>query len=140
MPFIKQRKSKIETVRNRQKPIRYNSGRIGHGRREGICRKNPSKSISIKRLVGLAHWNPQGLPAGIEPGIHESAFYTLSAAESPNELDLVNGSVTYGFVFDAVQVEVDIDTGEVKILDYTTIHDAGRLLNPNIVEGQIMGG
>ncbi|OMF60052.1 carbon monoxide dehydrogenase [Paenibacillus sp. FSL R5-0490] len=105
-----------------------------------FAEKNPSKSISIKRLVGLAHWNPQGLPAGIEPGIHESAFYTLSAAESPNELDLVNGSVTYGFVFDAVQVEVDIDTGEVKILDYTTIHDAGKLLNPNIVEGQIMGG
>ncbi|MBG9447361.1 carbon monoxide dehydrogenase [Cytobacillus firmus] len=105
-----------------------------------FAEKNPSKSISIKRLVGLAHWNPQDLPAGIEPGIHESAFYTLSAAESPNELDLVNGSVTYGFVFDAVQVEVDIDTGEVKILDYTTIHDAGKLLNPNIVEGQIMGG
>ncbi|MBY6054438.1 xanthine dehydrogenase family protein molybdopterin-binding subunit [Cytobacillus firmus] len=105
-----------------------------------FAEKNPSKSISIKRLVGLAHWNPHGLPAGIEPGIHESAFYTLSAAESPNELDLVNGSVTYGFVFDAVQVEVDIDTGEVKILDYTTIHDAGKLLNPNIVEGQIMGG
>lgn len=110
--------------------------------REGkiFAEKNPSNSISIKRLVGLAHWNPQGLPAGIEPGIHESAFYTLSAAESPNEMDLVNGSVTYGFVFDAVQVEVDIDTGEVKIIDYTTIHDAGKLLNPNIVEGQIMGG
>lgn len=100
----------------------------------------PDKSISIKRLVGSAHWNPEGLPTGMEPGIHETAFFTLDSAKSPNELDLVNGSVTYGFVFDAVQVEVDIDTGEVKILDYTTIHDAGNLLNPSIVEGQIMGG
>ncbi len=111
---------------------------IGDGK---VSVKNdPEKSISIKRLVGLAHWNPEGLPNGLEPGIHESAFFTLPAAKSPNELDLVNGSVTYGFVFDAVQVEVDIDTGEVKILNYTTIHDAGSLLNPNIVEGQIMGG
>ncbi|MEH7392543.1 xanthine dehydrogenase family protein molybdopterin-binding subunit [Bacillus sp. JJ1503] len=111
---------------------------IGEGKVS--LRNNPEKSISIKRLVGLAHWNPEGLPTGLEPGIHESAFYTLPAAKSPNEMDLVNGSVTYGFVFDAVEVEVDIDTGEVKIIDYTTIHDAGKLLNPKIVEGQIMGG
>src|SRR5690606_15283339 len=97
-------------------------------------------NISLKRLVGLAHWNPDGLPTGVEPGIHETAFFSLSTAKPPNEKDLVNGSVTYGFVFDAVQVEVDIETGEVKILDYTTIHDAGKLLNPKIVEGQIMGG
>ncbi|MCM3568465.1 xanthine dehydrogenase family protein molybdopterin-binding subunit [Neobacillus mesonae] len=103
-------------------------------------KNDPEKGVSLKRAVGLAHWNPEGLPNGIEPGIHETAFYTLPVAKSPNEKDIVNGSVTYGFVFDAVQVEVDIETGEVKIIDYTTIHDAGKLLNPNIVEGQIMGG
>ena len=101
---------------------------------------NPEVSISLKRLIGTTHWNPEVLPDGLEPGLHESAFYSLSTAKAPTELDTVNGSVTYGFVFDAVQVEVDINTGEVKILDYFTVHDAGKLLNPKIANGQILGG
>ncbi|WP_246529019.1 xanthine dehydrogenase family protein molybdopterin-binding subunit [Oceanobacillus oncorhynchi] len=101
---------------------------------------NPEVSISLKRLIGTTHWNPEVLPESLEPGLHESAFYTLPEAKAPTELDTVNGSVTYGFVFDAVKVEVDINTGEVKILDYFTVHDAGKLLNPKIANGQILGG
>ncbi|WP_241236282.1 xanthine dehydrogenase family protein molybdopterin-binding subunit [Brevibacillus marinus] len=105
-----------------------------------FVRDNPQKQVSLRRLVGSAHWNPAGLPEGIEPGIHETAFYSVPSALPPDEHDLVNGSATYGFVADAVTVEVDAETGEVKILDYFTVHDAGKLLNPLIVDGQIMGG
>jgi 2-furoyl-CoA dehydrogenase large subunit len=111
---------------------------LEHGR---IAVKDaPGREISLKRLIGSTHWNPDVLPSGMEPGIHETAFYTIPAAMPPDENDQVNGSVTYGFVADAVTVEVDIETGEVKILDYTTVHDAGKLLNPLIVDGQILGG
>ncbi|GGG25958.1 xanthine dehydrogenase family protein molybdopterin-binding subunit [Paenibacillus abyssi] len=105
-----------------------------------IVRDDPQQQLSLKRLIGSAHWNPQGLPSGMEPGIHETAFYSMDNALPPDENDHVNGSATYGFVADAVTVEIDADTGEVKILDYFTVHDAGKLLNPLIVEGQIMGG
>lgn len=101
---------------------------------------NPDKSISLKRLAGFTHWHPQGLPSGVEPGIFETAFYTIPTALPPDENDLVNSSATYGFVADLVAVEVDPDTGEVKIMDYYTVHDAGKLLNPMIVDGQIYGG
>ncbi|MDY0393787.1 xanthine dehydrogenase family protein molybdopterin-binding subunit [Virgibacillus halophilus] len=101
---------------------------------------NSEISISLKRLIGTTHWNPEALPEGMEPGLHESAFFSLPTAKAPTELDTVNGSVTYGFVFDAVKIEVDINTGEVKILDYFTVHDAGKLLNPKIANGQILGG
>ncbi|HJX75313.1 MAG TPA: molybdopterin cofactor-binding domain-containing protein, partial [Gaiella sp.] len=37
-------------------------------------------------------------------------------------------------------VEVDRDTGRVSVLDYVTVHDAGRLLNPLLAEGQVRGG
>jgi carbon-monoxide dehydrogenase large subunit len=37
-------------------------------------------------------------------------------------------------------VEVDIETGRVRILNYTVAHDSGRLINPLIVDGQIQGG
>jgi carbon-monoxide dehydrogenase large subunit len=38
------------------------------------------------------------------------------------------------------KVEVDIVTGGIKILDYYVVHDCGRILNPMIVDGQIIGG
>jgi 2-furoyl-CoA dehydrogenase large subunit len=105
-----------------------------------VVRDNPQQQISLKRLIGSAHWNPQALPDGMEAGIHETAFYNVPNSNSPDENDRVNGSATYGFVADAVTVEVDAETGEVKILNYITVHDAGKLLNPLIVEGQVMGG
>lgn len=105
-----------------------------------FVRDNPQKHVSLRRLVGSVHWHPAGLPEGLEPGIHETAFYSLPSALPPDEHDRVNGSATYGFVADAVTVEVDPETGEVKILDYYTVHDAGKLLNPLVANGQIMGG
>ncbi|PTX61801.1 xanthine dehydrogenase molybdenum binding subunit apoprotein [Melghirimyces profundicolus] len=107
---------------------------------KAIGKDDPSKSVSLRRLIGSAHWNPQALPEGVEPGIHETAFFTIPTAMPPDEKDLVNGSVTYGFVADAVLVEVDPETGQIDILDYVTVHDAGKLLNPLIVDGQILGG
>jgi carbon-monoxide dehydrogenase large subunit len=38
------------------------------------------------------------------------------------------------------EVEVDSETGAVQILNYTVVHDSGRLINPLIVDGQIQGG
>ncbi|AKG73542.1 xanthine dehydrogenase family protein molybdopterin-binding subunit [Salinicoccus halodurans] len=103
-------------------------------------KNEPDKSISMKRLIGTAHWNTEALPAGMEAGIHETAFYNIESAKAPNADDTVNGSATHGFVVDAVTVEVDETTGEVNILDYITVHDAGKLLNPKIADGQILGG
>ncbi|MFB4165495.1 xanthine dehydrogenase family protein molybdopterin-binding subunit [Alteribacillus sp. JSM 102045] len=111
---------------------------IKNGR--AVAEEDETKQVSLKRLIGTAHWNPTDLPEGMEPGMHESAFYTISAAKAPAHDDTVNGSVTYGFVADVVTVEVDPDTGHVDILDYVTVHDAGKLLNPTIANGQILGG
>lgn len=104
-----------------------------------VSKQDPSKSISMKRVVGSAHWNPLSLPEGMEPGIYETAYYTAQV-EPPDDQDLINSSVTYGFVADLVTVEIDPETGEIHILDYFTVHDAGKLLNPLIVDGQILGG
>ncbi|MGF6947591.1 2-furoyl-CoA dehydrogenase large subunit [Neobacillus sp. B4I6] len=105
-----------------------------------FVKDNPDKKFPLKRAAGLAHWHPLSLPKGMEPGIYETYYYTAEVAEPPDENDLINSSVTYGFVADMVTVEIDPDTAEVKIIDYFTVHDAGKLLNPLIVDGQIMGG
>src|SRR3712207_8763326 len=45
----------------------------------------------------------------------------------------------YTTLFRSVAVEVDPETYDIKIVSYSTVHDAGRILNPMIVEGQIYG-
>jgi aerobic carbon-monoxide dehydrogenase large subunit len=49
-------------------------------------------------------------------------------------------TVTWASGVHAVQVQVDVETGEVKILRYAVTHDCGRVINPMIVEGQVRGG
>lgn len=105
-----------------------------------FVKDNPEQKYSLKRAVGTAHWNPLALPEGMEPGIYETYYYTAKNTEPPDEQDLINSSVTYGFVSDLVTVEIDPETANVEIIDYVTIHDAGKLLNPKIVDGQIYGG
>ncbi len=67
------------------------------------------------------------LPAGITPGLEAIANW------KPDELTYCNGVA-------AVEVEVDVETGRVTIHRLVTVHDSGRLINPMIVDGQIIGG
>jgi xanthine dehydrogenase molybdenum-binding subunit len=46
----------------------------------------------------------------------------------------------YGYAAQAAQVEVDVTTGEVKVLKVIAAHDVGRAINPMAVEGQLEGG
>jgi carbon-monoxide dehydrogenase large subunit len=62
-----------------------------------------------------------------EPGLEATAFY-----DPPD--------VNFAFGANAAVVEVDIDTGKVTILDFYSVDDAGVVLNPSIVRGQIHGG
>jgi 2-furoyl-CoA dehydrogenase large subunit len=76
---------------------------------------------------------------GMAPGISETASYSAPQLEPPNDADQINTSLTYGFVFDFCGVEIDRDTGAVRIDKYVTLHDAGTLLNPLLAEGQVLG-
>jgi xanthine dehydrogenase molybdenum-binding subunit len=51
-----------------------------------------------------------------------------------------NLSVAYAYGTHGVEVEVDRETGSVKIINYVAAHDVGRALNPMLLEGQISGG
>ncbi len=48
--------------------------------------------------------------------------------------------VTYAYSSNVAEVEVDTDTGEVKLLKITSAHDLGKVINPTTAEGQIEGG
>jgi carbon-monoxide dehydrogenase large subunit len=88
----------------------------------------PQRAISFSELARAAvpGW-ASNLPEGLEPGL-EAIFY------------FVPPTVTWANAAHVAVIEVDIETGEIKLLDYIVAHDAGKLINPLLVNGQIHGG
>ncbi|MGI9389645.1 MAG: xanthine dehydrogenase family protein molybdopterin-binding subunit [Boseongicola sp.] len=77
--------------------------------------------------VGLSAYTAHNLPADMEPGLKEGAFYDPANFTFP--------SGTY-----ICEVEVDPDTGKSEITQFTASDDFGTIINPMIVEGQVHGG
>ena len=102
-------------------------------------RENPDNTLSFRRVAGGTHWSPGLLPDGMDPALRETATWAPQELTTPDEQDRINTSLTYGFVFDFCGIEIDPDTAEIRIDKYVTMHDAGTLMNPMIVEGQIYG-
>ena len=96
--------------------------------------------LSLRRVAGIAHWNPAGLPPDMEPGLTATAFWATPNLDPPDADDRVASSGAHGFLVDIAVVEVDRETGAVSVLDYVTVHDAGVLLNPALADGQVLGG
>ncbi len=98
-----------------------------------LSRKDPEKKIPLGKVLRSAHYSSQGKM------IMADYFY-----DPPNEnLDREfkgNMSVTYAYGTHGVEVEVDKETGQVKILKYIAAHDVGRAINPMLLEGQVYGG
>jgi 2-furoyl-CoA dehydrogenase large subunit len=110
--------------------------------RDGGVRPKQGKgpAYSIKDLAGRAHWNTESLPGGMEPGLQATAVFGFTVAKAVDAEDRVNSSNTYGFIAEVMAVEVEPETGAIRIVKYVTVHDAGTIINPMIAEGQIYGG
>ncbi|HVL75204.1 MAG TPA: molybdopterin cofactor-binding domain-containing protein [Noviherbaspirillum sp.] len=103
------------------------------------AKDKPQPSLPFARMAASPHWAPGLLPEGEEPGLRETAFWTAEQLTAPDEDDRVNTSAAYGFAFDVCAVEIDRNTGRVRIDKYVTTHDAGKILNPALADGQIRG-
>jgi len=107
---------------------------------EAIREHAGDPELSLRRVAGLVHWNPDALPPGMEPGLHATAFCAAPNLAPPDDGDRVASSAAHGFIVDVAVVEVERDTGQVRVLDYVSVHDAGVLLNPLLADGQVRGG
>jgi 2-furoyl-CoA dehydrogenase large subunit len=101
---------------------------------------NPDNALSFTRIAGASHWSPGTLPDADATALRETVFWTPEVLAAPSEGDEINSSAAYGFIFDFCGVEIDRATCQVRIDKYVTMHDAGRLLNPALVDGQVRGG
>ncbi len=87
---------------------------------------SPDKAKAFGEIA-FAAYTAHNLPAGLEAGLEESAFYDPANFTFPNSAHIA-------------QVEVDPDTGQVTIQRYIAVDDVGKVINPMVVEGQIVGG
>ena len=88
-------------------------------------RNDPGRDIPFSQVAAAAH-TEELLPPGVTPGLDITASHTVPA--SP-----------YAFGAHVAVVEVSPDTGAVKILKYVAVHDAGRIINPMLADGQVQG-
>ncbi len=101
----------------------------------------PERSVQITDIALAAYdrVRAEQLPPGVEPGLHETAYYFYPYADLPDEKKRVMGHNNYGSIVNVAVVEVDVETGKTSVLKYVVSHDAGVLINPAVVEGQIHG-
>ncbi|MDB5572836.1 MAG: carbon monoxide dehydrogenase large subunit [Hyphomicrobiales bacterium] len=88
----------------------------------------PGHGKSLTQIARALAGTPGfALPGNLPPGLSASNDFMTSGLSYTNGCHLA-------------EVEVDPDTGGVKILRYVVVHDCGRMINPMMVEGQILGG
>ena len=133
------KKARAKLARIASQTLNVPADKLEFGNGRIYAADNPDNAVNLYRVAGSAHWTPGNLPDDMEPGIREMGSWSPPELEPPNDKDQINSSLTYGFVFDFCGVEIDRDTGEVKIDKYVTMHDSGTLLNPKLAEGQVHG-
>ena len=88
----------------------------------------PGSGMTLREVAEAVAGVPgYALPGNFEPGLESTQSFLPSA-------------LTYGFGCHTVEVEVDPETLGVRILRYVIVNDSGRVINPLIVKGQLVGG
>lgn len=100
---------------------------------------DPVRAVKFRHAAGLVHWDPGSLPDGVPAQLNAEAAFTPPQAKAPSATDQVNSSLCYGFVAELVEVRIDPDTYEIAVEKVTAVHDAGTVLNPLLIEGQVHG-
>lgn len=102
------------------------SAKIAFAKGQVYREDQPSKKLKFSEVAALAY-DPFALPQGTEPTLFA---YTAYAPKSN----------TYPFGNHIALVEVDRESGVVKVLRYFAVDDAAKIINPLVVEGQVHGG
>jgi carbon-monoxide dehydrogenase large subunit len=104
--------------------------------------KAGEQALTFAELGKIAYGNQAMLPPGFEGGL-EATYYHSHPHANPRMLPDMEGRVRAQYTFSsaahAAVVEVDRETGRVRVLRYVIVSDNGTLINPSVVDGQIYG-
>ncbi|HEY1508219.1 MAG TPA: xanthine dehydrogenase family protein molybdopterin-binding subunit [Solirubrobacteraceae bacterium] len=89
-------------------------------------RGSPDRGMTLAEVAGAAYI-PENLPEGMEPGLDEQTFYDPE-------------NFVFPFGAHACVVDIDAETGKVKVVRYVAVDDCGPAINPLLIDGQVHGG
>jgi CO/xanthine dehydrogenase Mo-binding subunit len=99
---------------------------------------NPEAALPFMALGAIPNANNAGFP--VDPPQMNARFVYRPAFQVPDkEKKFGNLTLTYAMQIHACIVEVDPETGVYELVDYAAVDDCGTRVNPQIVEGQVMG-
>lgn len=98
-----------------------------------FSKKDPEKKSPLNKVLRTAHYTTGG-------NMVMGEYFYDPANENLDKEFKGNLSVTYAYGTHGAEVEVDRETGQVKILKYIAAHDVGKAINPMLLEGQVYGG
>lgn len=90
----------------------------------------PSGQVSLADVASLWYLQPENLPSDVDSG----------GLEVTQGYKTLVDSGTFSYACHACVVAVDLETGAVELLDFVVVEDGGVLVNPMIVDGQVLGG
>ena len=98
--------------------------------------------ITFAELGKIAYANQALMPTGFEGGLEATYYHSHPHADPlmlPDRQGRVRAQYTFSSAAHAAVVEVDPETGRVRVLRYVIVSDNGTLINPAVVDGQIYG-
>ena len=113
---------------------------LGHA---GVLLQENPESLSVE-AGGIVRSNGERTDLGLgdiaQAAVPGGPLYEGDPALSDRLVFDTEGTLTFALAVHAAKVSVDMQSGRCRILDYFIVHDAGRLLDRAIVDGQIVGG
>ncbi len=109
------------------KGVRFSEGKF-------IDVENPEKSVDIKTLASSFHWDPYSAQGNLSV-----ISYYSSPFLKPPDNDRINSSLAYGIQAQLAIVRIDPLTYDIKLEKFVIVHDVGKILKKEFLEGQALG-
>jgi 2-furoyl-CoA dehydrogenase large subunit len=104
-----------------------------------FVKETPDRFVTLKDVARAAYHQLAMLPKGEDPGLEETYTYRFPVGGPADEKLRSNYSSSYAYMAGGCIVDVDPETGVVKVEKLVIVHDAGTVLNPLIMDGQVHG-
>ncbi len=119
------RQARAKLARTAAHLLDCHADQVAFGDGKAYVGGDPSRWMPFAEVASAAYAEER-LPPGEEPGLLFAGSFTLPGP-------------AFGFGAHVAVVEVDRETGDVKIVKYAAVHDVGRVVNPMLLDGQIHG-
>jgi aerobic carbon-monoxide dehydrogenase large subunit len=102
----------------------------------------PTRRIAFRDVASLVYRHAYGAEASdVEPGLEATRYFRIgNVYHQPEVQGRFSAYPTWPSGASAAVVEVDADTGFVKVLRYVVVHDSGPIVNPILAHGNLIGG